>query len=509
MAEQTMPNWLTKRASLTPERIAVEAAGEVWTFRELDRRARITAARFAHHGVREGDRVALLVKNGLHTVEMIHALHYIGAVLVPLNIRLTPRELVWQINDADICLFVYDRTQEEKAKAVSTTLPELNTTSWDSLSSFEQEETDVSLKWTISLDTLQSIMYTSGTTGYPKGVMLTYGNHWWSAVGSSLNLGLHTQDRWLASVPFFHISGLSILMRSVIYGITAVIHESFDPEAVNQAIMEDNVTIVSVVSAMLDRMVEELGSSVYPDTFRCMLLGGGPVPWPLLEKSQQKHIPVFQTYGLTETASQIVTLSPEYMLSKSGSTGKPLFPSELRIEKDFMNQPPGRAGEIVVKGPTITPGYWKQEATTVKTIRNGWLYTGDIGYVDEEGFLYVLDRRSDLIISGGENVYPAEIEAVLNSHPAVAEAGVTGVAHKKWGQVPVAFVTLKQPNQASEETLRAFCRERLAAFKVPIRIYTVDELPRNASNKLLRRELLKLARNDSGTLFGTSVTNRF
>lgn len=492
MTAQTMPNWLMKRAKLTPERIAIVHGNESWTFSELDQRARRKAKRLLQQGVREGDRVALLMQNGGHAVAMIHALHYIGAVLIPLNTRLAVAELRLQLDDSEPCLLVFDHSQTASARALARALPELPLLAWEDLTLGAAEKTCASLKSSLSLGDLQAIMYTSGTTGRPKGVMLTYGNHWWSAVGSALNLGLHTNDRWLMSVPLFHMSGLSILMRSVIYGITAVIHETFDPTAVNRAIAEEGVTIVSVVSTMLNQMVNQLGASVYPDSLRCLLLGGGPAPKPLLEKCHRKGIPVFQTYGLTETASQIATLSAEYMLRKSGSAGQPLFPSKLRIEENGREQPPGKAGEIVVKGPNVTPGYWRRERETATAIRDGWLYTGDIGYVDEEGFLYVLDRRSDLIISGGENVYPAEIEAVLMSHPAVREAGVSGIDDPDWGQVPVAFVVLNDGAGTNEKELQSLCRERLAGYKQPKRIYFVEALPRTGANKLLRRELLNL-----------------
>ena len=208
----------------------------------------------------------------------------------------------------------------------------------------------------LSLKDLHTIMYTSGTTGRPKGVMLTWGNHWWSAIASVLNLGLDTsRDRWLASVPLFHMSGLSILMRSLIYGMTAVIHPAFDPAAANGSTRGEGVSIVSVVGTMLSRMLEDLGEKFYPDHFRCMLLGGGPAPKSLLERCKEKGVPVFQTYGMTETASQIVTLAPEDSLRKLGSAGKPLFPSELRIVKEGVDLPPGEAGEIVSLGPNA-PG---------------------------------------------------------------------------------------------------------------------------------------------------------
>jgi O-succinylbenzoic acid--CoA ligase len=243
---------------------------------------------------------------------------------------------------------------------------------------------------------------------------------------------------------------------------------------------------------MLARMLEDLGERRYPSSFRCMLLGGGPAPLPLLEACTDKGIPIYQTYGMTETASQIVTLPPEYMLTKLGSAGKPLFQAEVRIMNGQAPAAPGEPGEIQVRGPNVTRGYWNRPEATAEALRDGWLATGDIGFLDEEGFLYVLDRRSDLIISGGENVYPAEIEAVLLGHPAVAEAGVCGVADERWGQVPVAYVKLAEDATVSEEELRAYCGTRLARYKLPARIRFVDALPRNAAGKLLRRELPKL-----------------
>lgn len=488
-----MPHWLTKRASLTPERVALVCGGEEWTFRSLEEEAQETARRLAGMGVRKGVRVAFLMGNGLYTVTLIHAVTSLGAVVVPLNTRLAPREIAWQVEDAGAKVLVYDTDHREKAASAreagfgtAGTVP----VSWEDLIRLPEAETKLAPR--ISLNDLHTIMYTSGTTGRPKGVMLTWGNHWWSAAASALNLGLDPRDRWLAAVPLFHMSGLSILMRSLIYGMTAVIHPAFDPVAANRGIQEEGVTIVSVVGTMLDRMLEDLGEKSYPNHFRCMLLGGGPAPKPLLERCKEKKVPVFQTYGMTETASQIVTLAPEDSLRKLGSAGKPLFPSELRIVKEGREVPPGEAGEITVRGPNVTRGYWKREEATVEAIREGWLHTGDLGVLDEEGFLYVLDRRSDLIISGGENVYPAEVEAVLTVHPAVAEAGVTGVASEVWGQVPMGFVRLKPGKAVGEEQLIQHCRERLARYKVPVEIHFVQDLPKNASNKLLRRELIRL-----------------
>jgi O-succinylbenzoic acid--CoA ligase len=289
-----------------------------------------------------------------------------------------------------------------------------------------------------------------------------------------LNLGLSPTDRWLACLPLFHVGGLSILLRSVAYGIPAVVHPRFDPAEVNRAIDEQGVSIVSVVSTMLDRMLIERGGRSFPPTLRCVLLGGGPAPLPLLERALEAGAPVVQTYGLTETASQVVTLSPEDAARKVGSAGKPLMGTRIRIESD---------GEICVSGPTVSPGYLHQAP------RVGWLHTGDVGYLDDEGYLYVLDRRDDLIVTGGENVYPAEVEAALLGHPAVDDAGVYGVADAEWGHTVAAAITLHPGMAATSDDLIAFCRQRLASFKVPLHLEFRKSLPRNAAGKLLRREL--------------------
>jgi o-succinylbenzoate---CoA ligase len=479
-----MPDWLAARAGLSPARLALAAGGEQLTFRELDRRARGVARRLAGLGIRAGDRVAFLLRSGVPTVELVHGAGRMGAVLVPLNVRLAPAELAWQVADVRARLLLYD---EANRAAAGEAVLALSVEQFAAL-----PEVDVPLRERIDLAAVHTIVYTSGTTGRPKGAMLTYGNHWWSAVGSALNLGLRDDDRWLAPLPLFHVGGLAILMRSVIYGIPALVHDGFDPAAVNRAIDEDGVTLVSVVSSMLHRMLDARAGRPYPPALRHVLLGGGPAPLPLLEECLRRGVPVVQTYGLTETASQAATLPPEDALRKPGSAGKPLLPTELRIERDGRTVLPGEAGEIVVRGPTVTPGYADRPEETARALRGGWLHTGDIGRLDDDGYLYVLDRRTDLIISGGENVYPAEIEAVLAAHPAVAEAGVAGQDDTRWGCVPVAFVVLRPGASATSEELTAFCRERLARYKVPTRVHVVDALPRNAAGKLLRHKLAAL-----------------
>lgn len=485
MTAEMLPNWLKKRAELTPERPAIEFEGITYCFADLDRMAEEMAGRLAVKGVRADDTSAVLLRNHIDSVVFIHALFYLGVKIVMLNSKLTAAELAWQLQDSEATYLVSETYFFEKIIGMTTDISSITTYVKEELT----ESIAVKSVPSFDLDEMATMMYTSGTTGKPKGVMHTFGNHWWSAIGSVLNLGLTERDSWYCAVPIFHISGFSILLRSVIYGMKVVLVEQFDEGEANRHIRENGITIMSVVTTMLKRLLTALGDDCYPAQFRCMLLGGGPAPLHVLEQCKQKGIPVFQSYGMTETASQIVTLAPEYSLTKIGSAGKALFPSQLRIEVDGKQAVANEAGEIVVFGPNVTKGYWNRLEETRQAIQEGWLYTGDIGYVDEEGFLYVLDRRSDLIISGGENVYPAEIEAVLSAHPAVFEAGVTGVADDKWGQVPRAFVVITE--DVTEQQLLAHCRMQLATYKMPREIVFCEALPRNGANKLLRRELKK------------------
>ncbi|MBW8349244.1 o-succinylbenzoate--CoA ligase [Bacillus sp. IITD106] len=478
---EMIPNWLLQRAYLTPERTALVFNERSWTFLEMKDRVYELVMRINGYSVSRHSRVAILVKNRPTTVFLIHALQSLGAEIVFLNSRLTATEISYQIKDSGTDILFFDHDFYTTVKELENSV-DLKAYSIDKIMSSSQKNTGT-VRSDFDLDEICSIMYTSGTTGKPKGVRQTYGNHWWSATGSSLNLGIQENDAWLCAVPLFHISGLSILMRSVIYGIPVYLMEEFNEKHANSLLQSGKVTIMSVVSAMLNRMLLDLQDETYHENFRCMLLGGGPAPLPLLEKCAAKNIPVFQSYGMTETASQIVTLSPEDSFTKLGSAGKPLFPAQIKIVRtDGKTADARETGEIALKGPNITPGYLNQK----QSLQDGWFLTGDLGYLDEDGFLYVQDRRSDLIISGGENVYPAEIEAVLMAHEAIDEAGVVGMSDPTWGQVAYAFVVGKE---LLEEELLQFCRERLASYKIPKRIIRVKELPRNAANKLVREKL--------------------
>ncbi|MFP7492153.1 o-succinylbenzoate--CoA ligase [Terribacillus saccharophilus] len=480
---EIIPHWLQKQADISPEHLALETPeGKKMTFLELHEAADICAKKLAGIGVQAGSRVAVLSHNSIGMVVLVHALSYIGATLILLNTRLTAAEWSFQLKDSEADLLLLAAKYEEQASPLGIPVQTIEKLP-------EQESQGYSRHTELDLDDVFSIIYTSGTTGNPKGVEHTYGNHWWSAIGSALNLGLSKEDKWLSPLPMFHVGGLSSLFKSAIYGMPLYVTQGFDEEVVQTAITKHGVTIVSVVTVMLQRLMQlqEAEGITYPSSFRCMLLGGGPAPLHVLEEAKQRRIPVFQSYGMTETASQIVTLSPEDSIRKLGSAGKALVPAQLRIAGDSGLAKPEEPGEIQVKGPMVTKGYYRNPEATEASFQEGWLATGDIGYTDKDGYLYVLDRRKDLIISGGENIYPAEVEGVLTSHPCIKEAAVIGKTDDRWGAVPVAF--LVKDKEISTEEMQDYCQGKLARYKIPKHWRWLDELPRNASNKLMRYKL--------------------
>ena len=490
-----MPDWLAYRAASTPERVALVAGGTTWSFAQLDTAATRIAQRLTALGVRKGDRIATLMHNGPGAAALPHAALRLGATVVPLNVRLSDPELAWMLEDAAPQLLLADERTLTRAAEVAGTRPNLITATLDRdvvvpgvRDDASGTEESAPLHLAHDLDAVLAIIYTSGTTGQPKGAMLTVGNFWWSAVGSALNLGTHADDRWLVCLPLFHVGGLSIVLRSAIYGIAAVVHDGFDADAVNAEIDAGGATIVSVVAVMLQRLLDARGDRRFPSTLRCVLLGGGPAPRPLLERCAALRVPVVQTYGLTEACSQVATLAPEDVLRRMGSAGRVLYPNELRIAADGRGGS-DRDGEILVRGPIVMAGYAGRPDATADAIVDGWLRTGDVGRLDADGYLYVLDRRDDLIVTGGENVYPAEVEDVILEHPAVDGCAVVGVAHASSGESVKAYVVLAAGQTVDEDSIIAFCTERLARYKCPEKIMFVDELPVGLGGKLLRRAL--------------------
>jgi O-succinylbenzoic acid--CoA ligase len=472
------PNLITKRASLTPDKTAIIFGNERWSFKEVEQIAIDMAGKLLSVGIEPGMRIALLSPTNVDFLKVIYGCMYAGCEMVFLNERLTNEELKYQVEDSNAVKVLVDDCYETKLMMESVCL-------FSTLNQVTSSKVITDTEW--HPNRTISIMYTSGTTGFPKGVRQTMENHFSSATASAFNIGVDLNDVWLCTMPLFHISGFSILMRSLVYGIGIKMYAKFDAELVTQDLVEGNVTHISVVSVMLERiltLLEQQNVCVSPQ-FKIMLAGGGPIPIAYLERAQAKGIPVLQTYGMTETSSQTTTLAAEDAKRKIGSSGKPLLLNEIII--DGMNSP-HEIGEILIKGPHVTPGYIGHFANHPAQ-KNGWLYTGDVGYLDEEGYLYVVDRRSDLIISGGENIYPAQVENALLKHPDIFGAGVCGYPDDQWGEVPVAFIMTNK--EITLHSLQQFLANHLASFKIPKALYIVEELPRNASNKLLRRELKK------------------
>ena len=438
-----LDDWLAQRSQSCPDRTALLADGAEVTYAELEAEATWVARRLAAHGVRRGSVAALTMHARREQVVLVHALMKIGAALLPLSPRLTDAE-----RDALI--------------AAEEPIVDL-----DDAGELTQTEADMPLLGEHDMDDVCARVLTSGSTGSPRPVGLSYGNFLWSAVGSAFNIGVEPEDRWLCCVPLSHIAGLGIVMRSVIYGTTAAVHDGFDVDRVAASLEEERITQLSLVTTMLTRLLDAGADLSGP---RAILVGGGPVPEEPLEEAIAKGATVVQTYGLTETCSQVTTLAPADAKRKLGSAGRPLLTTHLRIQD----------GEILIQGPTVAPG---------RADADGWLHTGDLGRIDEEGFLYVEDRMDDLIVSGGENVAPAEVEKVLLRHPEVADAAVIGREDPEWQQAVTAVVVLENGSQATAEELRRYCAESLAGFKVPKRVELAAALPRTPSGKLMRRAL--------------------
>lgn len=438
-----LDNWLAQRSQSCPDRTALVAEGAAVSYAELEAESTWVARRLAAHGVRRDSTVALTMRPSREQVVLVHALMKLGAVLLPLGPAMS---------------------EEERAAVIALEEPAVDL---DDPGQLTQTEADLPLLGEHDMDDVACRLLTGGGSGAPHPVGLTYGNFLWSAVGSGFNIGVHPEDRWLCCLPLNHVSGLGIVMRSVVYGTTAVLHDGFDVDRVAAALADDGISVVSLVTTMLTRLLEARADLSGP---RAILVGGGPVPEEPLEEASARGATVVQTYGLTEACSQVTTLAPNEAHRKLGSAGRPLLTTHLRIQD----------GEILVQGPTVAPGH---------SDADGWLHTGDLGRIDEDGFLYVEDRIDDMIVSGGENVVPAEVEKVLLCHPEVADAAVVGREDPEWQQAVTAIVVLEDGSGVTPDELRRHCAEALAGFKVPKRVELAAALPRTPSGKLMRRAL--------------------
>jgi O-succinylbenzoic acid--CoA ligase len=500
-----VPDSLARRARTHRDHPAVEAPSGTLSYGELESRVASAARALSEAGAEASAPVAVLCGNDLPLCVLAHAVPRAGAVLLPLNARLTAAELGWQLADAGARLLIADEGLRSLAAAAAAEAG-AQAAHWPRLLAAEEltsgaAELPAAQPGTseplIDLDTVHSAIYTSGTSGRPKAALLTHGNLLASAVGSAFQIGVRAEDRWLAPLPLFHVGGLSILVRSAVAGTTAVVHERFDEAAVSRALREEGVTVASLVPAMLRRLLDhDEALPPYPSSVRAVLIGGASAAPELLARADERGLRVAPTYGLTEAASQVTTLVPGQARRHPGSSGQPLLGVSIAIEVEGRAAAPDEVGEILVAGPTVSPGYLNRSP---EERPGGWLRTGDLGALDAEGRLTVADRRDDLVVSGGENVYPAEVEAALGAHPAVLECAVVGLADERWGQAVAAAIVSASGALPAAAELESFLRERLAGYKLPRRFKLWDgPLPRTASGKLLRRVVREqLARDET------------
>jgi fatty-acyl-CoA synthase len=474
---------------MTPGRVALSCGGRDLTYRDLRERTYRLASALAGLGVRRGDRVAYLGANEPALVETLFAAGLLGAVFVPLNTRLATPELRFVLQDADASVLLLGTGRDGGG------LPGRHVTAGeyeDLLASGSPQPIDEP----VSQDDVCLIMYTSGTTGRPKGAMLTHANLIWNTVNLLVDVPLAHDEVTLVSAPLFHIAALAqTLIPTVLKGGRAILEPSFDVERTFGLIERERVTVMFGVPSMFGFLARSpRWAEADLSSLRHLLCGGAPVPEPLIRTYQDRGLTFLQGYGMTETAPGALFLGAEHSVDKAGSAGVPCFFSDVRlVTPDGADAAPGEPGEVYVQGPNVMAGYWRRPEETAKVLSpDGWLRSGDIGVADEDGYVRISDRIKDVIISGGENVYPAEVESALYEHPAVAECAVIGVADDKWGEVGMALVVLRPGATAEAGELLKHLDGRLARYKIPKYLEFVAELPKNAAGKLLKAPLREL-----------------
>jgi acyl-CoA synthetase (AMP-forming)/AMP-acid ligase II len=476
------------------------------TYREANAAANRMAHALVEAGIVDGARFCWLSRNGLEMAVMFFAAAKVGAVPVPLNWRLTPHELEHIISDSGARLLI---SEGRFAEALGD-LPGVRRigfdgvpAGWGQLEDWTAGQPEHDPGRPVAEDAALYQMYTSGTTGRPKGAVLTHRSVTSNAAQSSAAMGLRgaAGDAMLLVMPLFHAGGASFLVGGSIVGATLVIHEEFDPHRFVDALEHHRIAIANTVPAMLQACLSKVEDLERRDfsSLRCMIYGASAITEGALRAAMAAFRCEFQQgYGQTESSAVLTFLSPQdHRLALEGgrpelllSAGRAVAGTELAIiDEDGRRLPPGQTGEIVARGPQLMAGYWNLPEATAETLKDGWLHTGDVGMLDVDGYLFIQDRVKDMIVSGGENVYPREVENVLHDHPAVAEAAVIGAPDERWGETVLAVLVLKTGATLDEAEMTRFCRQRLAGFKLPRRFAVVDTLPRNGAGKVLKREL--------------------
>lgn len=492
-------DWLKKWAEYTPSRMFLrEHNTDVqWTYSDFNDRVNYLAAYLQDEiKINRGERIAVYSKNRAEYVLLFFACIKIGAIIVPLNFRLMPGEVDTLISDADPVLFLYEKEYEQQIQNIESLKAIKLKKNFNDLSPFlfnNASPVHFTPKHLFTEDDPVMILYTAGTTGLSKGVIINHRMLFWNAVNTGLRLDLNSNDHTQSFAPFFHTGGWNVLFTPfVLHGASHTILTGFDANMILQLMEKEKATILFGVPTMLQMMADSPNfENVDLSSVRYAIVGGAPMPLPLINKWHEKGIFIRQGYGLTEVGPNCFSLHQDDAIRKRGSIGFPNFYVDAKIMNDKGKECGiGEVGELWMHSPVVTPGYWKKEKETSESITDGWFHTGDLMKRDEENYFYVVDRKKNMYISGGENVYPAEIEKFLYTNPGIKEVAVIGIPDDKWGEVGKAYVVLNGSVSMTENDVLNFSAGNLAKYKIPKFVEFLEELPKNDAGKINKKELL-------------------
>ena len=495
-------SWLVKRALLTPAKEAVVDGEKRLSYRELNRRVNRLSHALLGMDLQIGDRVAILSYNRLEFLEVIMAAAKLGLILVPLNWRLTAPELAFILNDSGAETLFFDTGFVELAEGVREQTPLRRFVAfgerdmprardYETLLA-DEPASEPAIDPAPDLGTPHIIMYTAGTTGQPKGALLSQGASFWNALNLNLAMDFTSGDRNLLVLPMFHIGGIGLFTLPMIYdGATVVIQRTFEPAQTLALLREENISLFFGVPAIFLALVQHpaFKAEVFKSV-RIVMSGGAPLPVSLVEQYHQAGIVLQQGFGMSEAAPSISTLEKGMALKKAGSIGRAVMHLQARVVDDNLQTlPAGSVGELVIRGPNLMQGYWNRPEATAEAFSDGWFHTGDLARMDTDGCLYIVERKKDMFISGGENVYPAEVENIIFQLPQIAEAAVIGVKDPKWGEVGRAVIVIKEGRSVTVDEILDHLKGSLAKYKIPKSVVFIERLPRNAAGKVLKNNL--------------------
>ncbi len=485
-------DWIGHHADLSPDAVALIDDGRdlTLTYAALEDRSRRLAAWMAANGVGAGDRVAILAGNTTDVFEALFACAKLTSILVPLNWRLAVPELQFIVDDCRPEVLIYEDTYAEVSLDLNTPVKLQLGDDYEAAKAGADPTTVGPV--TATHDDAWAILYTSGTTGHPKGAICTHGMFFWNAINIGHAVGLTAASTNLNVLPTFHSGGLNLYTTPCLHlGARSINLREFDPARVLELLVSGEITHFFGVPAIYQFLAEHPGwADADLSKVQSWACGGAPMPVALLQRYADRGVVIRQGMGLTETSPTVFLTDAAHAIAKVGSVGKPALHTEIRVvDEDGEDVGVDEIGELWVRGPNVTPGYWERPEANEASFTDGWLHTGDAARIDADGYVYIVDRWKDMYISGGENVYPAEVEQVLFHHPNVMDVAVIGIPDERWGEVGMAVVVPRDTTSFAGDELIAFCDEKLARYKIPKRVTTIGELPRNAAGKVLKREL--------------------